>query len=121
MRFIDHIPTDIIFDVTDEDDFRAVAMRMVRSIRDSDIAMELIASLEVSAATDELLEILIQTDTAGLLAPEMMEKLKRKEGIPEAIAGYRTAIRESRMKLVQVMREDLGVKPLPDEHFLGGT
>lgn len=119
LRFIDHIPTNIIFEVRSEDDLKVVATKMVRSIKDSEIELELIESPEVCKAVDAVYEVLISSDTAGLLSQDSLARLKSDEGVPELVMQYRDAISDARAKLVQAMRKDLGVKALPDEHFSG--
>lgn len=117
LRFIDHIPTTIIFEVGSEADIEKIAPHMVRSIKDSEIELELIQSSDVCRAVDEVLEVLISTNTAGLLTPANLKRIKDGENVADLVMAYRDAIAESRTRLVQAMRKDLGVHPLPDEHF----
>ena len=90
---------------------------MVRSIKDSEIELELIQSTEVCGAVDEVLEVLISTNTAGLLTPDNLKRIKDGDNVADLVMAYRDAVTESRTRLVQAMRKDLGVDPLPEGHF----
>ena len=117
LRFIDHIPTNIIFEVGSEADIEKIAPHMVRSIKDSEIELELIQSSDVCRAVDDVYEVLITTNTAGLLTDANLKRIKGGDNVADLVMAYRDAIAETRTRLVQAMRKDLGVRPLPDEHF----
>lgn len=117
LRFIDHIPTNIIFEVGSEADIEKIAPKMVRSIKDSEIELDLIQSSDVCRAVDAVYEVLITTNTAGLLTDSNLKRIKSGDNVADLVIAYRDAVAESRARLVQAMRKDLGVDPLPDEHF----